>query len=280
MSKSISIHIGMEYIDPEYYNGNDGKLATCGKDSLDMQDIAVTQNFESTQLLLNEGATRDTVKEAIELASKTLTSGDMLFISYSGHGSLIPDSNSDEADAKDEAWCLYDGFLLDDELYALWTLFEEDVRIFMISDSCHSGTMTKAAPGENIDSTIVPKFFPEAQAKKVYKQHKSFYDDIRKMVAPEKEKDLKASVKLIAGCQDDESSFILPNATNSLLTAELNKVWNAGKFVGTTIEFFEQIKEQVVDIARKNKIYQTPNIFTIGKENTAFDIQRPFGIYG
>ena len=265
----------MEYIDPEYYNGNDGKLATCEKDSLDMQDIAVSQNFESTQLLLNEGATRDTVKEAIELASKTLTSGDMLFISYSGHGSLIPDSNSDEKDAKDEAWCLYDGFLLDDEMYALWTLFEEDVRIFMISDSCHSGTITKAAPGED---AIVPKFFPEEQAKEVYLQHKSFYDDITKMVAPDKEKDLKASVKLIAGCQDDESSFILPNATNSLLTAELNKVWDAGQFTGTTIEFFEQIKEQVVGIARKNKIYQTPNIFTIGKENTAFDTQRPFRV--
>jgi len=276
MSKSISIHIGMEYIDPEYYNGDDGKLETCGKDSLDMQDIAVAQNFESTQLLLNEDATRETVKKAIELVSKTLTSGDMLFISYSGHGSLIPDSNSDEADAKDEAWCLYDGFLLDDELYALWTLFEEDVRIFMISDSCHSGTMTKAAPGEDV---AVPKFFPKDQAEKVYRQHKSFYDYIRTMVAPAKEKDLKASVKLIAGCQDDESSYILPHAANSLLTAELNKVWGAGQFTGTTVEFFEQIKEQVVDIARKNKIYQTPNIFTIGKENTAFDIQRPFGIY-
>jgi len=278
MSKGISIHIGMEYFDAEVYNGSDGALPTCGKDCLDMQDIASSQNF-ITQLLQNEEATRDRVAQAIDNASGLLISGDILFISYSGHGASIPDENGDEEDGNDESWCLYDGFFLDDELYALWTRFQEGVRIFVVSDSCHSGTITKVAPGQNPDSVIIAKNFPEAEAKKVYVKHKEFYQKIKAEAIESKDKEVKASVKLIAGCQDDESSYVLPLSENSLLTEELNKVWDGGQFIGSTIDFFEHIKEAVTTIAFENRIYQTPNLFTIGKENPAFDKQRPFGIY-
>ncbi|MCH9739817.1 MAG: caspase family protein [Epsilonproteobacteria bacterium] len=283
MSKGISIHIGMEYIDPEYYNGDDGRLRTCAQDMLDMQDIAVSQNFESTELLQNEEATREAVKEAISAASESLVAGDMLFISYSGHGTYIEDENGDEEDegeARDEAWCLYNGMLLDDELHALWKLFDEDVRIFLVSDSCHSGTIAKVAPGQNIDEMVVAKFLPHRKAQELYVEHKAFYDAVRKEAATSNDKELKATVKLIAGCQDVESSYILPNDDNSLLTVELKEVWSAGQFVGTTEEFFEQVKERVVTKAQASRVFQTPNLFTIGKENVAFDTQKPFSIYG
>lgn len=275
MSRGISIHIGMEYFDAEYYNGDDGALPTCGKDCLDMQEIAISQNFEESIVLLNEDATRDTVKDAIISASKRLIDGDMLFISYSGHGTYIKDMDGDEEDGKDEAWCLYNGFLLDDELLQLWTLFA-DVRIFLVSDSCHSGTISKAPMGGNRENMIVSKLFSTAKAKQVYLKNKEFYDSVKSKASVAKEEDVKARVKLIAGCQDDESSYVLPFAENSLLTTELNAVWDVGQFVGTTDDFFEQIKQRVEAIARANKIYQMPNLFTIGKENIGFDEQKPF----
>jgi len=278
MAKGISIHIGMEYIDPEHY-GNDGALRTCGKDCLDMQELAVSQNFESSTVLLNEEGTREAVTQAIVDASEALESGDMLFISYSGHGASVPDETEDEEDGKDESWCLFDGFLLDDELHALWTRFAEDVRIMVVSDSCHSGTVTKVAPGQDPETMILSKFFPDDEAKRVYMEHKRMYLKIKAEAAEFLDKEIKASVKLIAGCQDDESSYILPEDVNSLLTKELNRVWDAGQFVGNTEEFFEQLKESVVTIAHKNKIYQTPNLYDIGKKNEAFDAQKPFGIY-
>ena len=278
MSKGLSIHIGMEYFDAGHY-GNDGALRTCGKDCLDMEEIAVSRNFESTKVLMNEDATRDAVALAITKASETLVAGDMLFISYSGHGGSLPDESGDEEDKKDESWCLYDGFFLDDELHALWVKFEEDVRIFLISDSCHSGTVAKVELGEDPASVIVSKYFPDAEAKRVYSEYKGFYQKIKEFVSSSKNKEVKATVKLIAGCQDDESSYILPSDENSLLTEELNRIWDAGQFVGTTDEFFEQIKENVAVIAKKNKIYQMPNYNTIGKENGIFDEQKPFEIY-
>ena len=279
LKKGISIHIGMEYIDPEHYNGSDGALRTCGKDCLDMQELAESQNFESTTVLMNESATRDAVTKAIADTAEKLEAGDMLFISYSGHGSSIPDESADEDDGKDESWCLFDGFLLDDELYALWTKFKEDVRIIIVSDSCHSGTITKVLPGEDVNSVIISKHFPDEEAKKVYLAHKGFYLKVKALAVESKDKEVKASVKLIAGCQDIESSYVLPNDENSLLTRELNRVWDAGQFVGTTPEFFEKIKKGVKSIAYDNRIYQEPNLYDVGKKNEQFDTQKPFGIY-
>ena len=78
-------------------------------------------------------------------AAKTLQGGDLFFLTYSGHGGQVPDVNGDEADKKDETWCLYDGQLIDDELYFELSKFAAGVRILVLSDSCHSGTVTREA---------------------------------------------------------------------------------------------------------------------------------------
>ena len=268
MKKGISIHIGLEY---------NGTLPTCGRDALDMQDIALSQNFETTHLLLNEEATTDSVKELIVSASETLVSGDMLFVSYSGHGSYVVDDSGDEESEHDQVWCLYDRYLLDDELYALWTEFAEGVRIFVVSDSCHSGTVVRAAP--SFKAVPISKYFPHEKAQEVYVQNKEFFSKVKELVEQTQDKELKATVKLLSGCQDTEESLTFSNATNSLLTAEINRVWDAGQFVGTTEEFFEKVKEQVMREAKKWKRDQTPNLYTIGKENKEFNEQKPFSLY-
>ncbi|CAA6803596.1 MAG: Metacaspase [uncultured Sulfurovum sp.] len=278
MAKGISIHIGLEYIDPEHY-GSDGALRTCGKDCLDMKALAESQNYEESIVLLNEEGTREAVSTAIAMAATKLEAGDILFVSYSGHGTSIPDETGDEADGKDETWCLFDGFLLDDELHALWTQFAEDVRIMVVSDSCHSGTVIKVGPGQDPEGMLLSKHFPEEEAEKIYIEHKSMYLKIKQEAAESTDKELKASVKLIAGCQDVESSYVLPYDENSLLTKELNRIWDAGQFVGTTDEFFQQIKKAVEGIAYENRIYQMPNLYTVGKKNEKFNTQKPFGIY-
>ena len=43
----------------------------------------------------------------------------------------------------DETWCLYDGMLVDDELVNLFGFFNKKVRVLMVSDSCHSGTLNR-----------------------------------------------------------------------------------------------------------------------------------------
>jgi hypothetical protein len=75
--------------------------------------------------------------------------GDSLVITYSGHGTFVPDASGDEPDGCDEALCPYDigqgHALLDDEIHELFAARAAGVRIALISDSCHSGTVIRWA---------------------------------------------------------------------------------------------------------------------------------------
>src|SRR6187397_378801 len=144
MAQGLSLHIGLNSVNPKHYAGWSGKLTACEADANDMASIAGSRKFASKKLLTKK-ATRSAVKSAIAAAAKKLKSGDIFFITYSGHGGQLPDQNGDEDDGLDETWCLYDGELVDDELFAAWANFRSGVRILVLSDSCHSGTVARAA---------------------------------------------------------------------------------------------------------------------------------------
>lgn len=103
MGKGISLHIGLNYVDPEHYGGGwDGKLNACEFDARDMGgSLAGNVGFSATSLL-REKATRAAVIKFLKNSAEELNKGDMLFVSYSGHGGQVPDQNSDEDDAVDE----------------------------------------------------------------------------------------------------------------------------------------------------------------------------------
>ena len=90
-------------------------------------------------------------------------------MSYSGHGGQIQDENADEADGLDETWVLYDRQVIDDELYQRWASFAEGVRIVVLSDSCHSGSVVKAQltqrprPGVLTDVFTGGRFMPDGR---------------------------------------------------------------------------------------------------------------------
>ena len=146
-TRGVSIHIGLNHVDSNEYqdeNGDpwDGALAGCINDARAMQEIAVAQGYEST-LLIDDQATSAQVLQSIGQAAQDLSAGDILLLTYSGHGGQVPDVNGDEDEAQDETWCLFDRMVIDDELYQMWSQFEAGVRIFVLSDSCHSGTVLK-----------------------------------------------------------------------------------------------------------------------------------------
>ena len=144
MPTGMSIHIGLNRVNPKHYRDEfgrpwDGLLAACEFDAKDMQALAQARGFR-TSLLLTERAKARTVISAISRAARQLKSGDTLLVTYSGHGGQIPDEFDEEPDRLDETWVLFDRELIDDELYALWGQFQPGVRIIVFSDSCHSGS--------------------------------------------------------------------------------------------------------------------------------------------
>ena len=131
------------------YPGTGSDLAGCINDSADWRTALEKRGF-TVATLLNREATGKGITGAIRAALKQAESGDLVVIQYSGHGSFVPDTNGDETDGTDECLCPYDiqshGPLSDDTLFELFSARRPGVRLVMISDSCHSGTVVRFAP--------------------------------------------------------------------------------------------------------------------------------------
>jgi metacaspase-1 len=275
MAKGISIHIGLNKVDPNHYQDEhgkpwDGALTACEFDAKDMQALAASQGF-TPQTFLTEQATTQNVIDAITSAAQQLKSGDILFLSYSGHGGQVPDRNDEEEeDQMDETWCLFDRQLIDDELYALWGKFARGVRIFMLSDSCHSGSVARDPELQQITAAHgKARVLPAEVQAATYRSHKSFYDGLQTANPSGDRVDIDASVILISGCQDNQTSA--DGARNGLFTEMLLKVWSGGKFKGNLLHFQRRISACM-------PWYQSPNYFRTGTPSRQFESQRPFTI--
>ncbi len=287
----LSLHIGLNGVSGAAYGGWDGPLAACEFDANDMTALAKKQGIKTTTLLTKK-ATRAAVLAGMRSAAKSLAGGDFFFLTYSGHGGQVPDVNGDEDDKKDETWCLYDGQLIDDELYAELGKFKAGVRILVLSDSCHSGTVTREAilPPATIP-TQRPKNMPDAVAMRTYREHQAFYDKLQRDVARDAGKPVvdpdnalaqiavsgrlsaiankfDASLILISGCQDNQTS--MDGEHNGAFTEQLLKTWNQGGFQGNYGNFHARIKARM-------PATQSPNLFTLGAAG-AFLAQKPFSV--
>lgn len=280
--KGISLHIGLNRVDPIHYAGWKGELAACENDARDMEAIAKAQGFV-TQSLLTNAATSTALLDAIEKGARELVEDDFFLLTYSGHGGQINDVNNDEPDGLDETWVLYDRELVDDELYAMWSHFRPGVRIFVLSDSCHSGTMTKAmflnpAPflphleGRLRASTgpnLRPKFLPPDLQSKIYKERATLYDAIRKKTPRREKVNVECSVILVSACQDNQVA--MDGTKNGLFTETLLKVWDNGRFRGGYHHFRTEIAGFLPPT-------QSPKYTIVGHRERAFEHQRPFAI--
>ena len=277
MAKGLALTIGLNSVDPKHYGGWSGDLNACEADAEDMAAIAKSRKF-TVKSLLTKAATRAQAISEITKAAKSLKSGDIFLLSYSGHGGQLPDLNNDEPDAEDETWCLYNGELVDDELYSLFGRFAKGVRILVFSDSCHSGTVVKQAyyqgtmglRGSAVSRDVKYRFMPPDAALRTYRANKAFYDQILKAKKARKvEQGVKASILLISGCQDNQLSQ--DGDFNGLFTGQLLKVWKNGAYRGKYKAFHKAI-------VRRMPPDQTPNYFWAGTHDPAFEAQKPFTV--
>ena len=298
-----SLHIGLNAVNPKHYAGWNGELYACEFDATDMAAIAKSRGMKPT-VLLTKKATRSAVLSALRSAAKKLKGGDFFFLTYSGHGGQVDDvsgdegESGDERDKKDETWCLYDGQLIDDELYLELSRFAAGVRIFTLSDSCHSGTMTRAArrpvmaPVGVGGETWRSKLMPPPVALRTYRDNQKFYDDLQLKIAKQAGKTLEAdpdtmldrvavsprltaivkkfkpAVLLISGCQDNQES--MDGEQNGAFTEQLLQVWNNGAYKGTYAKFHAAIRARMPDS-------QSPNLFALG-DTAKFVRAQPFSV--
>lgn len=278
MARGRSIHIGLNYVDANAYGGWDGQLNGCVNDATGLKEVADALGYETT-LITNGAATSYRVIGDIAASAEELEAGDIFWISYSGHGGQVQDSNGEEEDAMDETWVLFDREVIDDELHALWAQFASGVRIVVTSDSCHSGTVVKEKFAKELDrirprgarGTDPPraKAMPRDVQTEINHRDKQMYDTLQWIAGSKSLGNVQASVVLISGCQDNQLSY--DGDFYGQFTGTLIEVWDQGNFEGDYADFHHAILDRMPP-------YQTPNYFTVGAANQEFEDQKPFTI--
>ena len=129
-----------------------GSCPGCRKDSDRMASLLRERYGYPVKLLQSEAATRLAVMSEIRKAVSEVDESGLFILYYSGHGGQeylngLNTSEPSGADSKDEYLCLYDDYLLDDEIWE--TLSKCRGRVFCIFDACHSETMFRS---------VVPEF--------------------------------------------------------------------------------------------------------------------------
>jgi hypothetical protein len=279
MAKGMSLHIGVNEVDPNQYNGFKDSLDGCDNDAVVMAGIARLRGFDVAAPLCESAAKAQTVIDGIKAAAAALNTGDIFMLTFAGHGSQIPTFEQPPHEANDQTWALYDRFLVDNELYALWTTFKAGVRIVVVSDSCHSGTVISLPSAFVRDggcattssSSRKARLIPLDIAKEVYESHQDMYDAIEKAAAAVRDQPVSASVLLLSACGDDE--LAQDDSPDGLFTACINQVWNGGKFPSDYDHFYEAVYKEV-NAANQN---QHPGWFAI-MPSAAFFQSKVFSI--
>ena len=238
MAKKRALCIGIND-----YPDADSDLHGCVNDAYDWSAALLRYGFDC-QLLLDADASGATIRTALKALTRDARPGDAVVITFSGHGSLVPDASGDEDDRFDECWCPHDvvenGPITDDELHRIFSKRRSDVRWIVVSDSCHSGTVADFAPISTPATTRGPdapqrlvRFLPPSRF------GRDGEESLRKGVASHEARAARRDRRgclLLSGCQDVEYSYDAwfdgrPNGAFTLVALrELEKLGPKGSY--------------------------------------------------
>ena len=249
------------------YPGTDRDLAGCVNDVKDWQAALSARGFES-ETLLDRSAKKAAICSAIARLLAAAAAGDLVVVQYSGHGSYTPDEDGDEDDGFDEVLCPWDieqgNPLSDDELDALFARRRAGVRVVMIADCCHSGTVARVESDRppRLNGARAPKarFMPPAVFMPAAAR-------VKRRAAPPRA--AEANALLLAACQDDEFSFEtwLGDRPNGVFTRVALAALAALPESATYRDWYRAIRKRLP--SRKHP--QTPNLFGAA-EQTAWRV--------
>ncbi|MFJ6756195.1 MULTISPECIES: caspase family protein [unclassified Streptomyces] len=284
MPTGLSLHVGLNKVDPAAYDGWDGTLLACENDARDMAAVARAAGFEDTLVTTGDGTVENITGE-LRAAAARLKAGDILLFTYSGHGGQMPNTTGSDAepDRQDETLVFFDRQFLDDELYREFQSFEEGVRIVALLDCCHSGSAIESVhelltpeamrshfqtsdPGGLEAATRMMPLFRQQQA---FEQHRALYEGLQRELRDGNGGRPAPGAVLIAACQDNQVAS--DGDVNGLFTAQLLKVWKEGAFRGDYRTFHRDIQKRMPAI-------QSPNFYTTGNPPEDFLRQKPFTV--
>jgi hypothetical protein len=189
----------------------DAPLEGCVNDGIqDAREITANFGFRETnvRMLLDDRATTDAILDRLDWLVTTARSGDTLFFAYSGHGAQVPCRNdAGEVDGLSELVCPYnfdwtpEHMITDKQFVAIFAKLPKGVKLFWLSDSCHSGDLNRLLhnPPIRIKEFPMPadiRWSVEAAKKAGFKP-----TAIRELMAA-----AKFDVAFVPGCRSNQTS--------------------------------------------------------------------------
>jgi hypothetical protein len=187
----------------DYPFGDENDLQGCVNDANDWASL-LKNHFAFTEVkqLLNGDATKVNILAGLKGLLDGAVAGDVLVFTNASHGTYLADTDGDE-DKFDEAICPVDTdadtLLVDDELRKLFKNIPDGVRLTVISDSCHSGSVTRVMVNEyRRNRQLNPRVFGGKELSP---------NDLRTARA-KKEKYPESGMKelLLSGCKSNQTS--------------------------------------------------------------------------
>lgn len=255
-----------------YPGGNE--LPNCVNDATDMIALLRKNGVPEAQLRLMTDAQckRDAMLTALADLAQRSKAGDEVMIYFSGHGSHKKDENGDEPDGADETWVTVElDQILDDELEAAFAKIPGTV--YVVSDSCHSGTVSKDIQVDRSDS--VGKYLSPVAIEKAKGQPASGFT--ARDIAPRRPDEqarqnaqggtntpvsgIGTQARLFSSCSDHEVSNASRRERNSAFTAQLLTVVQEAS---GPLQF--GVLQQQVTVRLRNRAYrypQNPSLFQV-----------------
>lgn len=208
MSKKLALCVGLNY------PGTSAALAGCIND---MNDWATLLNARGYEVGFIPEPSKAELVAALTAMIARARYRDRVVFTFSGHGTWMPDANGDEADGRDEALVCADytrgGLLTDDELHQIFGQARFGVRRLIVSDSCHSGTVSRMVP---VQKTFRPPgaFSPLVSRKVRFLPPAEFlepgsprYQAAVQVQSSKATSVPRAGTALLSGCADFEYSY-------------------------------------------------------------------------
>ena len=170
------------------YTGTQNQLNGCLNDVANIKTRIETQyGFNNIVTMTDDTVTKPTRNNIIDGISNLLknsSEGDVLFLSFSGHGTNVTDTNGDEKDGKDELIVPLDfNCISDDELKSLiQSNLKKNVTMFALFDCCHSGTMLD----------LKYQYFDDNQSNTIIENSNAY--------------ETSGDLIMISGCMDEQTS--------------------------------------------------------------------------
>lgn len=198
--KRLALCVGLNY--PR----TPAALSGCVNDAEDWKGVLDDRGYAAD--VFTEPTKAELVDALRSMLSKARF-GDRVVLTFSGHGTRVPDADGDEADGWDEALVCADyqngGVLTDDELHQIFGAVPYGVRRTVLSDSCYSASVTRFAPVfAGKAGNLVPRSLPQVAFMdgRQLEVAKALEDRAAPVNSPPRK-----GVVLISGCEDDKYSY-------------------------------------------------------------------------